>query len=69
MSLLSIQMLLAGLDVLAQALAGDAIRSTPFGQLFAGGEWHGWVCAALMLIPAYVLSRQWWRESETSVTS
>ncbi len=66
LSLLAIELLLGGVGrLLAPAqedvpLGAVAQAMSPFLE---GGRWYGWVCGALMLLPASILARAWWHGS------
>lgn len=58
--LLSIRLLLKGVSDLLR-MQGPAFENLdPF---LCGGPWFGWLCAALMSVPLYVLLKKWWHES------
>ena len=66
LSLMSIQLLLHGVAQLLHtpvfASAGPGLAAA-FGPFLAGGPRYGLVCTALMLIPASLLARGWWRRA------
>ena len=67
LSLLAIEILLAGLGSLLQVLLpqmGAAGSTLQVEALFLeGGRWYGWVYAALMALPLLSFIRGWWQES------
>lgn len=67
LSWLAIQLLLDALAQLAQwwALAqGDPRPQAWLVPFVDGGDWHGPLCVALMLIPLWRVGRDWWFDSE-----
>ncbi|QIL73230.1 hypothetical protein G7048_24505 [Diaphorobacter sp. HDW4B] len=63
LSLLAIQMILGSVQEILHVPSIDPAFGQALAPVLPEGAWHGWTCAALMLIPLFYLFKGWWSEA------